>query len=52
MEDVNMRWLTNFPFLKLVKVLKNSTQGEITYIQQIKLVQIGAIKLERTQIHF
>ena len=41
-----------FHFLKLVKALKNSFQGETAYIPQIERVQIDAIKFERTQIHF
>ena len=41
-----------FSFLNLNKILKNSTLGKVACIWHIERVQINAIKLERTQIHF
>ena len=34
------------------KALKNLTPGKVAYICRIERFQIGAIKIERTQIHF
>ena len=42
----------SFLFLKLNKILKNSTPGKVACIWHIERVQIDAIKFERTQIHF
>ena len=42
----------SFLFLNLNKILKNSTPGKVAYIWHIERIQIDAIKLERTQIHF
>ena len=39
-------------FLKLNKILKNSTPGKVACIWHIERVQIDATKCERTQIHF
>ena len=41
-----------FSFLNQNKMLKNSTLGKVACIWHIERVQINAIKLERTQIHF
>ena len=39
-------------YLNMDKALKNSTPGKVAYIWRIERFQIGAIKFERTQIHF
>ena len=55
--DVSWRTWTyedkfSFLYLNMDKVLNDSTPGKVAYICRIERLQIDALKIERTQIHF